>query len=68
MRLPTAIHGFIDVGLLTCDFLLRITDVQLPTWDYLHAIKVMVKSSMAKSLPVENLLPQNAGSIINYLR
>ena len=24
------------------------------------------KSSMAKSLPVENLLPQNVGSIINY--
>ena len=27
-----------------------------------------VKSSMAKSLPVENLLPQNVGSIINYLQ
>ena len=26
-----------------------------------------VKSSMATSLPVENLLPQNVGSIINYL-
>ena len=26
------------------------------------------KSSMAKSLPVENLLPQNVGSIINYLQ
>ena len=26
-----------------------------------------VKASMAKSLPVENLLPQNVGSIINYL-
>ena len=25
-----------------------------------------VKFSMAKSLPVENLLPQNVGSIINY--
>ena len=25
-----------------------------------------VKSSMARSLPVENLLPQNVGSIINY--
>ena len=23
---------------------------------------------MARSLPVENLLPQNAGSIINYLQ
>ena len=27
-----------------------------------------VKSSMANSLPVENLLPQNVGSIINYLQ
>ena len=27
-----------------------------------------VKSSMAKSLPVENLLTQNVGSIINYLQ
>ena len=26
------------------------------------------KSSMARSLPVENLLPQNVGSIINYLQ
>ena len=30
--------------------------------------KVKVKSSMASSLPVENLLPQNVGSIINYLQ
>ena len=30
--------------------------------------KVKVKSSMANSLPVENLLPQNVGSIINYLQ
>ena len=29
-------------------------------------IIVKVKFSMAKSLPVENLLPQNLGSIINY--
>ena len=28
----------------------------------------MVKSSMARSLPVENLLPQNVGPIINYLQ
>ena len=28
----------------------------------------MVKSSIARILPVENLLPQNAGSIINYLQ
>ena len=32
-----------------------------------HCKKVKVKSSMARSLPVENLLPQNVGSIINYL-
>ena len=30
--------------------------------------KVKVKSSMARSLSVENLLPQNVGLIINYLR
>ena len=30
--------------------------------------KVKVKSSMARSLPVQNLLPQNVGSIINYLQ
>ena len=29
--------------------------------------EVKVKYSMARSLPVENLLPQNVGSIINYL-
>ena len=33
----------------------------------LHGDK-KVKSSMARSLPVENLLPQNVGSIINYLQ
>ena len=31
-------------------------------------LKVKVKSSMARSLPVENLLPQKLGSIINYLQ
>ena len=35
---------------------------------YFLAVKVKVKSSMAKSLPVENLLPQNVCSIINYFR
>ena len=30
--------------------------------------EVKVKSSMARSLPVENLQPQNVGSIINYLQ
>ena len=29
---------------------------------------VKVKSSMGRSLPVENLLPQNVGLIINYLQ
>ena len=29
---------------------------------------VKVKSSMARSLPVENLLRQNVGSFINYLQ
>ena len=31
-------------------------------------IKGNVKSSVARSLPVENLLPQNVGLIINYLQ
>ena len=30
------------------------------------AVKVKVKSSVARSLPVENLQPQNVWSIINY--
>ena len=30
--------------------------------------KIMVKSFVVRSLPVENLLPQNVGSIINYLQ
>ena len=33
-----------------------------------YGYKKKVKSSMAKSLPVENLLPQNVGSMINYLQ
>ena len=32
------------------------------------ASKKKVKPSMARSLPVENLLPQNVVSIINYLQ
>ena len=28
-----------------------------------NSVKINVKSSMARSLPVENLLPQNVGSI-----
>ena len=35
---------------------------------FLFVCKKKVKSSMARSLPVENLLPQNVGSIINYLQ
>ena len=31
-------------------------------------VMVKVKSSMARSLPVKNLLPQKVGSIINYLQ
>ena len=31
-------------------------------------IKKKVTSSMARSLPVENLLPQKVGSIINYFQ
>ena len=31
-------------------------------------VKVKVKSSMARSLPVENLLAQKVGSIINYFQ
>ena len=33
-----------------------------------YRIPRRVKSTMARSLPVENLLPQNVGSIINYLQ
>ena len=35
---------------------------------WLNMGKVTVKSSMARSLSVENLLPQNVGSIIDYLQ
>ena len=33
-----------------------------------NSYKVKVKSSMARSPPVENLLPQKVGSIINYFQ
>ena len=33
------------------------------TVKYIFYIRKKVKSSMARSLPVENLLPQNVGSI-----
>ena len=32
------------------------------------SLSVSLKPSIARSLPVENLLPQNVGSIINYLQ
>ena len=35
---------------------------------FIYRVKVKVKSSMARSLPVENLLPQKVGSIINYFQ
>ena len=35
--------------------------------NYSQLCVVKVKPSMARSLPVENLLPQNVESIINYL-
>ena len=33
----------------------------------LFPVRGKVKSSMARSLAVENLLPQNVGPIMNYL-
>ena len=41
---------------------------QLVTTHSATSVMVKVKSSMASSLPVENLLPQNVGSTINYLQ
>ena len=35
---------------------------------YCTPVGKKVKSSMARSLPVENLLPQKVGSIINYFQ
>ena len=40
----------------------------LNAWMILRAVYKKVKSSMARSLPGKNLLPQNVGSIINYLQ
>ena len=37
-------------------------------WEGPGGMGEKVKSTMARSLPVENLLPQNVGSIINYLQ
>ena len=41
---------------------------KIDTLVQMNLFKIKVKSSMARSLPVENLLPQNVGSIINYLQ
>ena len=55
----------------------RLSQPPLPHYTFLHSpvgwplvpdTSCVVKSSMARSLPVENLLPQNVGSIINYLQ
>ena len=43
-------------------------ELQLHMYQGRFEIKKKVKSSMARSLPVENLLSQNVGSIINYLQ
>ena len=65
-------HGVTALGNMK---LLGITAIG--TWIYclkgnedtvLGNTKKKVKSSMARSLPVENLLPQNVGSIINCLQ
>ena len=40
----------------------------LTFFDAIELYKKKVKSSMARSLRVENLLPPNVGSIINYLQ
>ena len=37
-------------------------------YSHLTYALLKVKSSMARSLPVENLLPQKVGSIINYFQ
>ena len=42
--------------------------LDLETHGGVDPLGVKVKSSMARSLPLENLLPQNVGSIINYLQ
>ena len=47
--------------------LINVTESIYSSNSYIRKVK-KVKSSMAKSLPVENLLPQNVGSIINYLQ
>ena len=44
-----------------------VTDVAMLTVFTAVTVKKL-KSPMARSLPVENLLPQNVGSIINYLQ
>ena len=37
-------------------------------YNYRYIKSKKVKSSMVRSLPVENLLPQNVGSVINYMQ
>ena len=58
----------------TIDVLFWLTDdVRIPEKLTYYSVlltlyRLKVKSSKAKSLPVKNLLPQNVGSIINYLQ
>ena len=59
----------IDVIKVKLSIVRRFYCQNLLRWGQLSIIlTVKVKSSMARSLPVENLLPQNVGSIINYLQ
>ena len=46
----------------------KFTEMIMITNEVISENLVVVKSSMAKSLRVENLLPQNVSSIINYLQ
>ena len=61
------------IGVLSCQFWSTVlqSGARLPIhtlnyWTVKSVVKV--KFSMARSLKVENLLPQNVGSIINYLQ
>ena len=61
-----------DIVIKICNDLLPSRRGSRVKSDYVHTIiqvaPLKVKSSVAKSLPVENLLPHNVGSVINYLQ
>ena len=73
--LPTTQFAY-RKGLGACDALLSMSHAQQSALEsgqearivQIDFSKVKVKSSMAWSLPVENLLPQKVGSIINYFQ